>query len=130
MMKAKIDALLEQLKSGKLENDRALLLMAFINYPKGLTIYDIRNSYTNMMDSTIKARITELLDFGMIEEIGKVKRKVENNKLRSYTLYQYQPEEKTWVINADKRRRALFNNKLKSLKLHYADLMKEYGISI
>ena len=40
-MKAQIEALMEQINSGKLENDRAILLRAFINHERGLTIYDL-----------------------------------------------------------------------------------------
>lgn len=129
-MKAQIEALMEQINSGKLENDRAILLRAFINHERGLTIYDIRNAFPEMMDTTIKARIADLLDLGMIKEAGKVKRPVENGKLRSYTLYQHEWENSKWPINAEARRRALFKKKLSALRLKYADLMDEYGIEI
>ncbi len=129
-MKAKIEALFEQINTGKIETDRAVLLRAFMNYPEGLTIYDIRNAFPNMMENTIHGRLNDLIDLGLVYEVEKVKRPVENGKLRSYTLYQYEWENSQWPINAEARRRALFKNKLKALRLKYADLMDEYGIEI
>lgn len=126
-MRASVEALIEQVRTGKLENDRAKLLRGFITHPEGLCIHDIRNIQYRMMDSTIKARITELLDIGVIIEAGKVKRPVEEGKLRSYTLYKYVEDFNDWNVNAENRRRELFERTIKSLELKYADLMIEYG---
>jgi hypothetical protein len=63
----------------------------------------------------------------MIYEAGKVKKPVENGKMRSYTLYRYVADSNQWPINAESRRRELFERTIKSLELKYADLMIEYG---
>lgn len=124
-MKAKIQALLDQVNSGKLEKDLAKLLRAFINHPNGLTLFELGKGM-EFKQNTLNGRLCDLLNMGLIYPDGKVTYTVENGKKRVYTLYKYETNQLLHIHRAEERRIEMFNEKIDSLERRFPDLLNEY----
>lgn len=105
-MRASIEALLNQINSGKMECDAARVLNHIKNYPYS-TSSEIERKL-NMLHQTTSARLTNLLDIGIIEERGN--RKTSRSK---ETYFKFQPDPAKQKRNAAKRKAEKFQKWIK-----------------
>lgn len=102
-MKAKIEALLKQIHSGKRLSDKARILEFIMKHPYCTTI-DVEVKL-NMLHQTSSARISDLLDLGVIEERG-----TKATATSSFTYLKFQPSYLKQVLNAKKRKKEKYNH--------------------
>lgn len=102
-MKPKIQALLKQIHSGKRMSDNARILDYVMKHPY-CTTSDVEIKL-NMLHQTASARISDLLDMGVIEERGK-----KETAKSSFTYLKYQSSALKQIINAKKRKQDKYKN--------------------
>lgn len=105
-MRASIEALLNQINSGKMESDAARILNHIKNYPFS-TCSEMERKL-NMLHQTLSARLTDLLDLGIIEERGN--RKTSRSK---ETYFKFQPDPAKQKRNAAQRKAEKFQKWIK-----------------
>lgn len=69
---ASLETFFEQIRSGKLMNDKQIVYNA-IQKSSGITLMDLKRRL-KMQHQTVSARVTDLLDMGVVEVIGTQKR--------------------------------------------------------
>ena len=105
-MTPRIKALLDQIHSGKLQSDMARVLHHIKNYPY-TTLTELERKL-NMKHQTASARVSNLLDLGLIEEQGTKK------SLHSFqTYFKFQPSSLKQIHNARKRKKQKYEHWLK-----------------
>ncbi len=105
-MKPRIKALLQQISSGKLKTDMARVLNHIKAYPYS-TLPEIERKM-NLKHETASARVSDLLDMGLIEEQG-----VKKTAIGHYTYFKFQPNIQAQNKNAHLRKKAKYDNWLK-----------------
>lgn len=103
-MTPKINALLDQIKSGKMENDKARVL-DFIQKNPHATIQDIEINL-NLYHETASARVSDLQDLGVVE--------VSKTERYSHLIYQDNPKKQK--VNAFLRKKEKFDRWKKRAK--------------
>jgi hypothetical protein len=93
------EALMQQINSGKMESDSARILDYYKNlYPGGSIAPFVGQRLGIKGSSTVKARITQLLDLGILKCGGKLKHQGYN-----HTVFLYEPDPERWDTLADVR---------------------------
>jgi len=113
---AKINALNEQIKIGKIESDKAKIL-AFIKGRNDANLIN-RPTLLNIKINVASARISDLLDLGVIYVAGTF-----NNDKNSF--FRYEPDEDKQRYNALKRQEHNFALWIKKGKKYYMHFMTE-----
>lgn len=103
-MNPKITALLNQIESGKLHNDKARILNQVI-LSRGVTSYSLERRLEHIKPTTILARLSDLEDLGLIYKQST--RKIIGNE-QPYSLFVYEPDENKQKQNALKRKNLKF----------------------
>jgi predicted DNA-binding transcriptional regulator len=96
-MKPKIKALLNQISSGKLKTDMARVLYYIKTHPY-TTLPEIERKLF-LKHETASARVSDLLDIGIIEEQG-----VKKTVLGHYTYFKFQPDIRAQEANSAERK--------------------------
>lgn len=112
MSSPKIEALLNQIRSGKMENDKARVLN-FIQKNPHATIQDIEIGL-NLYHETASARVSDLEDIGVIEV----------SKTGRYSHLVYQDDPKKQKVNAFLRKCEKFERWKKKI-VKFEDLLTE-----
>ncbi|MCB0448445.1 MAG: MarR family transcriptional regulator [Gelidibacter sp.] len=115
-MKAKIQALLKQIHSGKRQSDKARVLDFVMKHPYCTTV-DVEVKL-NMLHQTASARISDLLDLGVIEERG-----TKETATSNFTYLKYQPDYLQQVINSRNRKKDKYDNWVKKGLTQFNDLI-------
>lgn len=102
-MKPRVQSLLNQINSGQLKNDMSRILNHIKTYPL-TTLPEIKRKL-GIVHQTASARISDLLDMGLIEE---KEEKKTTTGVHSY--FKYQPDPRIQSINALKRKKEKFEN--------------------
>ena len=105
-MTPRIKALLDQVRSGKLQTDMARVLHHIKTKPYS-TLSELERKL-NMKHQTASARVSDLLDMGLIEEQGTKK---SHHSFQTY--FKYQPSSLKQIDNARKRKKAKYEHWLK-----------------
>lgn len=104
-MKAKIKALLFQIESGKMDNDKVRILNYLMMHDSNI----IRlGQALQMKHQTLTARLSDLMDLGVIDSI-----RLTNLNGLSYSMYFYQKNEEVQEINAYNRKLERYHKWLK-----------------
>lgn len=106
-MKPKIKALLNQIKNGKLNTDKARVLHHIKNHPYS-TLSEIERKL-NMIHQTASARVSDLLDMGLIQETGTKK-----TARSQETYFRFQPNFQKQNTNATKRKEEKYKRWVKT----------------
>lgn len=106
-MKPKIKALLNQIKNGKLNTDKARVLHHIKNHPYS-TLSEIERKL-NMIHQTASARVSDLLDMGLIQEMGTKK-----TARSQETYFRFQPNFQKQNTNATKRKEEKYKRWVKT----------------
>lgn len=115
-MKASINALMQQIKSGKRLSDKARIVK-FLRETPYSTLSTIEQKL-GLLRSTSSARVSELMDIGLIEERGTQKR------ANGYeTLFAVQTDPSKQARNALNRKKEKYQHWLKSGKTMFDDIM-------
>lgn len=115
-MKPKIEALLKQIHSGKRMSDNARILDYIMKHP--FTTTSEVEIKLNMLHQTASARISDLLDIGVIEEKGK-----KESARSSFTYLKYQPNPSKQIENALKRKKEKYSHWLKKGLTHFKEFI-------
>ena len=105
MSRASIKSLEKQIFSGKMNSDKAYIFSHIIK--NDCSIEDLRQTFT-MQYSTITARLSDLLDLGVIYI-----RKLDNNG--RFSVYSYEADEAKQLVNAKKREDLRFDKTVRKL---------------
>ncbi|MDY8137602.1 helix-turn-helix domain-containing protein [Aquimarina sp. 2201CG5-10] len=101
-MKARIKTLLNQIQSGRLETDISRVLDHIKTHPF-TTLPEIKKKLC-LAHQTASARISDLLDLGLIEEKGE--KKTSNG---TYSYFKFQPDYQKQECNASKRKKEKYD---------------------
>lgn len=115
-MKPKIEALLKQIHSGKRMSDNAKILEYVMKHPFCTTSeVEIK---LNMLHQTASARISDLLDMGVIEERGK-----KDTATSSFTYLKYQSNAINQNLNAKRRKQEKYKNWVKKGMTQFSEII-------
>lgn len=105
-MKPRVKALLKQINSGQLQTDMARILSHIKMHPF-TTLPEVKRKLA-LSHQTASARISDLLDMGLIEEKGEKK-----NNIGTYTYFKFQPNISIQLLNAETRRKEKYKHWVK-----------------
>ena len=115
-MTPRVKALLDQISSGKLQTDMARILHHIKTYPY-TTLTELERKL-NMKHQTASARVSDLLDLGLIEEQGTKK---SHHSFQTY--FKFQPNISKQEYNARKRKRTKYQHWLKKGLSQFEELI-------
>lgn len=115
-MKPKIKALINQVNSGQLTSDLSRILHHIKLHPY-TTLPEVKRKLS-ISHQTASARISDLLDLGVIEEKGSKK-----TAKSSHTYFKYQPDISIQIINSKKRKKEKYNYWVKKGLIQFKEFM-------
>ena len=115
-MTPRIQALLHQVHSGKLQTDMARILHHIKKHPY-TTLSELKRKL-NMKHQTASARVSDLLDMGLIEE-----KDTKKSHHSFETYFTYQSDIRKQEHNAKKRKKTKYQHWLKKGLSQFEDLI-------
>lgn len=102
-MKPKIQALLKQIHSGKRLSDKARVMEFVMKHPYCSTV-DVQVKL-NMVHQTASARVSDLMDMGVIEDVAK-----KETSTSTFSILKYQSNPDKQDENAKRRKLEKYKN--------------------
>ena len=121
---ASLETFFEQIRSGKTINDKQIVYNAISKVP-GITLMDLKRRL-KMPIQTVSARLSDLMDMGVVEVIATQKR-LGSVTLSQDSLLKVQEDSKLILDNKKKRSEKRFQRSLKtilSFDYHLTDELK------
>lgn len=123
---ASLDTFFEQIRSGKLINDKQIIYSSISKLP-GITLMDLKRRL-KMPHQTISARVSDLMDMGVVEVVGTQKR-IGSVTISQDSLLKVQEDSGSVLLNKKNRSESKFKRAVKSVlsfDIHLSnDLKKE-----
>lgn len=110
--KASIDTFFEQIRSGKLANDKQRIYAHIKKHP-GITLNDLSRG-TRIIVQTASARLSDLMDLGVVEVLATQKR-IGSVALSSDSVLRVQEEPEKILENKKKRSSKKFQRAIKAV---------------
>lgn len=121
-MKPKVEALIEQIDSGKALNNDALILR-YIKDMNGSYLERMRDT-TGIPHQTLTASLSRLEDFGLIYVAGYIK-----GRKRNYSFYKFEEVVALRKVRSEGRQDVKLTNILKRIKRDFSDIAPDSLLS-
>ena len=122
-MKAKVESLREQFRSGQIKTNNAKVVKYLLDYSFA-TINMMRRDL-NMAHQTLTSRVSDLMDMGLLYENGTTSEVNQDGRAVLYTLYGLEKDRHQQEIRRAIRRREKYNSIIKRSNEEFEDLFTE-----